>query len=213
MKMRYAQYVLTVVCLVLAWAGQKSVNGDPVAAAAPMIGGHRPIWYNSPFSTSLVYQKSANSASMGESRAFPSPVYYAPAVLPAKATTTTTEATPKSAKKFDVLKFFDKLKHVNEKYAKRNPTVGTKKQLNEDAEEEDPHTATTSDDDGDHVESSDRAESDDNEMASAEAINEGMLIVTKMCDSNRFDNCCWWTCFFALHVPHFLYLFSICVSF
>lgn len=180
------------ICLVVGWAGQKSVNGDPTAG----IGAQRPVWYNAPISTSLVYQKS-----VGETRAFPSPVYYAPAIsksanaLPGPsstkkdgavtitATTTTTEAAPSAGpKKYDIFKFFEKLKRINEKYA----SVGTQKQLNEDAEEDETTSSTVASDDDDDgntdydegAESSkrqDRDESDNNETT--EAINEGMLIV------------------------------------
>lgn len=175
------------ICLVLGWAGQKSINGDP---AASLIAAHRPVWYNGLISSSLVYQKSGHSVnSHGESRAFPSPVYYAPAVsssaerLPISTTisTITTEAAPK---KYDIFKFFEKLKRVNEKYAARNKTVGAQKQLNEDTEEEHSILSTPiseGDDDDDMPDRQDRAESDNNETVE-EAINEGMLIVTKMCD-------------------------------
>lgn len=188
MKM-YAWYALAI-CLVLGWAGQKSVNGEPAAAnTSPAITGNRPVWYNGPTGTSLVYQqRSAHSASAGESRAFLSPVYYAPAVPPVSVTTTAqpAQAAPKAEKKFDLSTFFDKLKRVNEKYANRKPTVGTQKQLNGDAEEAAKTNAVRSydllDDGGvEPTEGEDRTEWDNNETA-AEAINEGMLIVTKMCD-------------------------------
>lgn len=170
------------ICLLLSWAAEKSVNGDPVAS--------RPVWYNGPISTSLVYQRPANSASGSESRAFPSPVFYASSHLTPPTTTagpnsaevkftptTTTETTPKVAKKYDIFKFFEKLKRVNEKYANRSPALGTQKQLNEDAEGVGEQNATDSDIVGDEEK---YTESHSNDMA--EAINEGMLIVAEMCD-------------------------------
>lgn len=173
------------ICLLLSWPAEKSVNGDPVAS--------RPVWYNGPISTSLVYQRPANSASGSESRAFPSPVFYASSHLTPTTTTTTTTAEPKFApttatettpkvvaKKYDIFKFFEKLKHVNEKYANRNPTLGTQKQLNEDTGDDAEEHAV----DSGIVEDEEKyTESDNNDMA--EAINEGMLIVAEMCDIKR----------------------------
>lgn len=175
-----ASWHLVAFCLVLTWVGQNSVNGEPAG---------RPIWYNGPLSTSLVYQRAVNSAAPvhGESRAFPSPVFYAPTIVSSQVksvpavstTTTTTEATPKSVKKYDVLKFFEKLRRINEHYANPNMSFGTDKQLNGDMEEESHNSRVDfirSEIDGDDD------EADDNNGKEADStINEGMLIVTKMC--------------------------------
>ena len=184
MKM-YTWHVLAV-SLVICWAGQKSVNGE----ASPVIANRRPVWYHGPISTLPVFQR-ATGHSHGESRAFPSPIYYAPQQVtpPAKGvttvssstttTTSTTTAKPTTVREdrqsFDLLKFFDRLKRVTEKYARPSASVGTQKQFNEDAVEEE---AEEQEDVGSPIDRNDEdlSESSDNDSP-AEAINEGMLIV------------------------------------
>lgn len=196
-------YWVIVVSLVL--CQRQRINADPSVASG--LGASRPVWYD-PVSTSLVYQRSVNrgsGSSHGESRAFPSPVFYVSTSLTTTSTTTTTpspvttttspseEASTKSAKKYDIFKFFEKLKRVNEKYANRNRPIGTQKQLNGDAEDDDDSSSTHDSSTADETSLAElgneqrTAESDENRSGEM-PINEGMLIVTERTCNIKFES-------------------------
>lgn len=94
-------------------------------------------------------------------------------------------------KKYDVFKFFEKLRRINEKYANPNSSLGSQKQLIGDAEAKREEESMEESDNSriDFIRSEEGSEgveeeNEDGDDYRAEAdspINEGMLIVTKMC--------------------------------
>lgn len=161
-----SRWQMFVVLFVLYWVAQKSVDADPVAA--PDSVAKRPVWYNGPISTSLVYQRSVNGGTQSESRAFPSPVFYAsPKIIttPAdKNASATTQEAPKTAQTFNVMKFLDKLKLLSEKYVNQNFIA---KQLGDFYESEEDKTGDV-----------ERTEVGDVEVTNG--INEGKIIQWKV---------------------------------